>query len=122
MSINDINEFKPSEVKESVKVATPNTISAPVSEDIQLRAISQITGNENDVSQYDSELKTLLDYAKTQTKDHSPENLKWVIRQLELKTGTPPFGEKAIKYLARFAYLNLEQSKINKELESYTKL
>lgn len=118
MSINDINEFK-IEKPESKELKTPTPISAPVSEDIQLRSISEVTGNENDFSQYSSELQTLLDYAKTQTKDYSPENLKWVIRQLELKTGTPPFGEKAIKYLARFAYLNLESQKINKELESF---
>lgn len=121
MSINDINEFKAIE-KPVVEVKQPNSIEPPVGEDISLRAISQITGNENEISQYNSELKTLLDYAKTQTKDYSPENLKWVIRQLELKTGTPPFGEKAIKYLARFAFLSLEQQKINKELESYGKL
>lgn len=121
MSINDINEFKPTESK-PVEVKESQTIQSPMGEDISLRAISQITGNENEVSQYQSELKTLLDYAKTQTQDHSPENLKWVIRQLELKTGTPPFGEKAIKYLARFAFLSLEQRKINKELESYAKL
>lgn len=121
MSINDINEFKPTETK-PVEIKSPYSIEPPVGDDISLRAISQITGNENEVSQYESELKILLDYAKTQTKDHSPENLKWIIRQLELKTGTPPFGEKAIKYLARFAFLSLEQQKINKELESYGKL
>lgn len=62
---------------------------------------------------------TLLKWAKTQTDDHSTQSLKWAIRNLEAKTGTPPLGEKNVNFLSRYAYLALEGMKIDKELDNY---
>lgn len=73
----------------------------------------------SEVSQYKAKLNTLIEYAKTKTTDHSPEGLKWAIRSLGTKLGTPPLGEKLIGYLHRFAYLELESQQIEKEKEKY---
>ena len=73
----------------------------------------------SEVSKYKSKLNTLIEYAKIKTEDHSPEGLKWAIKSLATKLGTPPLGEQLIGYLTRFAYLELESRTIEKEKEKY---
>lgn len=73
----------------------------------------------SEVSRHKAKLNTLIDYAKSKTDDHSTEGLKWALRTLSLKLGTPPMGEKLISYLTRYAYLDLESQKIEKEKEKY---
>jgi hypothetical protein len=73
----------------------------------------------NELARYDSKINTLIDYAKMKTDDHSPEGLKWALRTLGLKLGTPPMGEKVIDYLTRYAYLDLESRKIELEKEKF---
>jgi hypothetical protein len=75
----------------------------------------------SEVSQYKTKIRTLIDYAKLKTDDHSPEGLKWALRNLQLKVGTPPIGEKMINYLTRYAYLYLETKKLEKEREMFLK-
>lgn len=64
-------------------------------------------------------IKLLIDYAKTQTDDRTSEGIKWAIRSLQGKVGTPPLGEKWIPYLSKYAYLKMESLKLNKEVENY---
>jgi hypothetical protein len=97
-----------------------NNVSSPVLPELELGAIADVLDlSRHELSRYDDQLHTLLDYAKKQTDDHSPEGLKWAVRSLELKLGTPPLAEKRIKYLARYAYLMAEESRIKKEKESF---
>jgi hypothetical protein len=112
---------KGQEVKETPQNNNPETIVGDVSGDLELKAIGQVMGLERDseIGQNQSKLQTLLDYAKTQTEDHSLENLKWVIRSLELKLGTPPLAEKRISYVTRYAYLLNQESEIKKEKEKF---
>jgi hypothetical protein len=121
MEIKIISEGK--EVKpEAPKAITPsNGLVGDVSGDIELKAMGQVMGLERDseIGQNESKLRTLLDYAKSQTKDHSPENLKWIIRSLELKLGTPPLAEKRISYVTRYAYILGEESRIKAEKEKF---
>ncbi len=88
------------------------------------RAIGNVLGLEKDseFGQYKDKIQTLLDYAKSQTSDHSPENLKWIIRSLEMKLGTPSLAEKRISYVARYAFLLAEEAKINKEKKQFERL
>ena len=74
---------------------------------------------ESEFSKYADKIHTLLEYAKKESPDHTPENIKWVIRSLELKLGSPPFAEKRINHVARYAYLLSEESRIAKEKEAY---
>lgn len=73
----------------------------------------------SEVSQYKTKLDTLIEYAKLKTDDHTPEGIKWAIRQLGVKVGTPPLGEKLINYLNLYARLYLEGHRINKEKEKF---
>jgi hypothetical protein len=38
---------------------------------------------------------------------------------LEYKVGTPELGEKLINYLSKYAYLKLEQKKLDEEVKKY---
>lgn len=64
-------------------------------------------------------IQLLIDYACTQTDERTPEAIKWVIRSLQGKVGTPPLGEKWINYLSKYAYLKLEGLKLKKEAENF---
>lgn len=75
----------------------------------------------SEISQNSSKLQTLLDYAKSQSDDHSPENLKWIIRSLGTKLGTPALGENLLAFISRYAHLHLEGMKIEKEKEQFIK-
>lgn len=73
----------------------------------------------NEISHESDKIKLLIDYAKTQTDDHSTESLKWAIRSLQGKVGTPPLGQSWIPYLSQYAYLKLESNRVQKEVERY---
>lgn len=85
-----------------------------------IKAVEQVMGLDSDTERhrYAPKVQTLLEWAKTQTKEHTPENIMWAIRSLELKTGTPPLAEKRINYIARMAYLLTEGKKIDSEIKS----
>jgi len=84
--------------------------STPVKEgEIELQQIGQIFDfKPTECQQYANKLRTLIDYAKTQTEDHSITGLKWAIRSLQGKVGTPPLGQSWIAYLTEYAHLKLE--------------
>jgi hypothetical protein len=73
----------------------------------------------SEISRYHDKLNTLIDFAKSKTDQHSPEGLKWALRDLSLKIGSPPLGEKLINYLTRYAHLSNESRKVNQELAKY---
>ena len=73
----------------------------------------------SEVGQYKTKINTLIAYAKTKTQDHSPEGIKWALRNLSLKVGTPPMGEKIINYLTLYAHLYLEGKELEKKKEQF---
>jgi len=73
----------------------------------------------SEMSRYSDKLGTLIAYARTQTEDTSPEAIKWAIRALQSRVGTPPIGEKWLPYLSKYAYLKLETMNMQKEVEKY---
>lgn len=116
MSINDVDTSK--KTVESVEVKTPDQLSPPVQTELEATAMADILGFDlNEASRYQDKVETLLDWAKTQSDDHSPENLKWVIRELSFKIGSPPLGQKLVNWLAEYAYLHKESQEINKRLD-----
>ena len=96
-------------------------MSAPVGQELMRSSIEQVMGLEEsgEKHRYRDKVDTLIEYVKTQTTDMSPESVKWVIRSLELKLGTPPFSEKRINYVAQFAYLMSEKRKLDSEIKSF---
>lgn len=116
MSINDVDA---SLVKsEPVEVKTPDTLSPPIVGELEVNAVSDVLGlTKEEVGKYQDKLDILLEWAKTKTDDHSPENLKWVIRDLGFNLGTPPLGQKLVNWLAEYAYLNKQSQEINNRLD-----
>ena len=109
----EVVEEQPTEAK------TPAT--APVLEgELLQQSVGQVFDlTPNQVNKYKNKIDTLIEFAKTQTEDHSIEGIKWAIRSLQGKVGTPPLGEKWITYLAKYAWIKLEGRKVEKEVEQY---
>lgn len=106
--------------QESQEVATPESLSVPHTPELEIKAMGDVLDlDEGERTKYQDKLQTLLEYAKMKTDDHSFEGLKWAIRNLGFKLNTPNIGEKMIDYMHRFAYLELESKKLEKEKESY---
>jgi len=74
-----------------------------------------------EVESYKTELNTLIEFAKTQTDNHSINELKWVLTDLGVRLGSPPLGEKRIKQLVRYAHLFLETKANKEELDKMVK-
>lgn len=69
---------------------------------------------------YSDEIKAIIEYAKNQLgKDYSHDQLAWLVRDLDMRIGSTPFGEKRIYKVARFVILNKQKASIDKELEQY---
>jgi len=96
-------------------------LDAPVSQDLEKRAIADILGVDADSSKYSDNLQTILEWAKTQSKNPNLEDIRWAVRELDLKLGSAPFGEEPIKWVARYAYLVLEKAKIEREEKEFIK-
>ena len=116
----DIKVVNPVEV---VDVKSPAVTSGSPDDSMQ-REVGKVLGieNESEFNKYQPSLKTLTDFAKTQTKDQSPESLKWVIRNLEVRLGTPPFAEDRVKFITRYVYLLSEERKISEEKKKFERI
>lgn len=121
MQIQVIGENnKPVEaLKETSREQT--TIEGGSPEEMETKAIGQVLGLEtlSQINKYSDNLRTLLSYAKSQTKNHSLESLKWTIRSLGEKLGTPSFAEDRIKYITRYAWFSNEERRIQEEKKKF---
>lgn len=73
----------------------------------------------SEISKYSDKIGLLIDYAKTVVDDPSEMNIKWAIRSLQGKVGTPPLGEKWVTFLTKYAWLKLDELRIKKEVQRY---
>lgn len=97
---------------------TPHTVNGPVVEDVIKSHLAEMFSLSSDeATRYQDKLDTLYAYAKAISTDHSPEALKWAVRDLQLKTGNS-FSEKPILTVSRLAYLLLQQKDIEKEIKT----
>lgn len=120
MDIKIIGEDGKEAVNQPQPQESERNISSPVLPELEIAEIADLFDiSRKETGKYSDQLDTLLQYAKTQTDDHSIMNLKWVIRSLELKLGTPPLAEKRITFLSRYAYLLGEEAQIQKEKEKF---
>ena len=69
-------------------------------------------------SEHDGDVKILVEWAKEQVGEDDPMKLKWAVRDLRMRIGTPSFGDP-IKHLSRFAYLDLEEKRIKAEKRNF---
>lgn len=104
------------EIKE---IPTPPTIQP---DGVMLReqiAKSLFDFKPSEMASYKDKLETLITYAKMKTDDHSPDGIKWALRNLGVKLGTPPLGEKLINYLHVYAKLYLESKRVEAEKDKF---
>ena len=106
-------EVKPEPMKESdsLPVITGDLMVQSVGQMFDMRPAEILTWKEK--------IGLLIDYAKTQTDDRTPEGIKWAIRSLQGRVGTPPLGEKWVNYLSKYAWLKLDEIRLKKEVENY---
>lgn len=81
-------------------------------------AVKQVLDIERDNDDYDDDVNILVKWAKSQADSDDPVALKWAIRDLRMRLGTPLHGD-SIKHLARFAYLDMEEKRIKSEKQSF---
>lgn len=86
------------------------------------QAVAQVTGleNDSDKSAHKDDIKAIIKWAKLEGYD-THEGLKWMIRKLQDRLGTPPLTEKWITRLSRYATLALQEQRIKSEQESLLK-
>ena len=115
---------EPVEVTEVPIKDTVDPIQGSQPGEMEQREVGRVLGieNESEFNKYQPNLKTLLEYAKTQTEDHTAQSLKWVIRDLEARVGTAPFAEDRIKFITRYAWLLLSEQNVKKELKKFEKI
>lgn len=114
MDIRIEGEETPKEVKN-----TPDSTLVPHGEIDRMQLAQTFDLKPSETGKYKKELDGLIEYAKLKTDDHSPEGLKWAIRSLGTKLGTPPLGEKLLPYLYRYAYLYMEGKKIDGQKDKF---
>jgi hypothetical protein len=73
----------------------------------------------SELTSYKNKLDSIIEYAKGKTEDHSPQGIKWAVRSLGLKLGTPPLAEKLIEYIYRYTYLAKEGDRIDREKQRF---
>lgn len=81
-------------------------------------AVKQTLEIDRDNTDYDEDVETLVRWAKEQTDSDDPQEIKWAIRDLRMRLGTPSYGD-SIKHLSRFAYLDSEEKRIKREKREF---
>lgn len=95
-------------------------VLTPTPEDPLLRTVERVLGVDGSNSgQYAVKIQDILDWAKGITEDHSPENIAWVIRDLEMKIGSPSLSEKMVDYMHSYVGLMDKKVDIDKKLKRY---
>lgn len=119
----EIRDVSNGEVVEATKPLNPQSkgvLDVPASDPLEAE-VGQFFGleTESDKTRYEGKIKDVLAWAKSQTEDHSPENLKWVLRDLEFKMGSPALGEKMIDYLHSYVGLVKQKEEVESKLKKY---
>lgn len=100
-------------------VGQPTTPQAPIEEvtppDIVQEGVflqervAELFNMDSDEARRDSrKIETLIEYAKAKSDDHSPDGVYWALKQLGLRLGTPPLGERMINHAYMYARLYME--------------
>lgn len=104
------------------EIVSEHSATFPVLPEIQTNAVADAMGLEGkDIIKYRDDIDTIIDYLRTKSKNLSPANIRFFIRELEIKLGSPPVSEKRIKFVSRYAYLLSEKGKLDGELKQFEK-
>lgn len=118
MNIKVLNE-KGEELKQEdpVEQVTPPNVS----EDgvyVKEKIAELFNMNSDEARKEASKLETLIEYARLKSDDHSPIGIYWAIKQLGLRLGTPPLGEKMINHAYMYARLYLETKENQEKMDA----
>lgn len=119
--IREVDEKGELVVKEQPVVkTTAEVIDTPSLDPLEV-ATHQVLGLETDSqkSRYDSKVKSIVNWAKQVTEDHTPEGIKWAIRDMQMKIGSPRVGESFIDYLHSYIALATQKKDIDSKLKKY---
>jgi len=116
--VNDRGEVV-EQPKTEVKT-TGQVLEVPALDPLEV-ATHQVLGLEtdSDKSRYDAKVKTIVEWAKQVTEDHTPEGIKWAIRDMQMKIGSPKVGESFIDYLHSYVALATQKKDIDSKLKKY---
>lgn len=118
--IREVVDGKVVEPQETVHPEGKGVLDAPVNDPLEVELCSFFgLETEGDKTRYTDKMKEVLSWAKGQTEDHSPENIKWVIRDLEFKLGSPGVGEKIIDYVHQYVGLVKQKQEVEGKLKKY---
>ena len=120
MTINDIDEsLQEVSQTEEKEIGSGNNrpISKPVMEELIYKSVGEVLGLENnsDFEKYKDDIQRIAEYAGLQGNE-DPVDIKWFVRQLEMRLGTPKLGEKRVTNVARYVYLLTESDRIKDRL------
>lgn len=113
--VNESGEIVEQEAPQSI----PNNVREMGGFDYDGLALSQVLGLETDAerSKYKDDLGHIKEWAESQGyKD--PMELKMLVRNLINRLGTPALAESLVTRVSRYAYLQLQSKRIEKEQES----
>lgn len=124
MDIKIINDkpLNQEEVQEIVEESLEDEETGKVTDgnegEIHQIAVKQVLDVGRDDASYDDEVKTLVKWAREKVGD-DPLDIKWAIRDLQMRLGTPTFGD-SVKHIARFAYLDSEERRIKQAKRQFS--
>lgn len=116
MDINSV-DTKSISKEENVEIKQPETVVSIDQSAQELADMFEIEKSE--YGRLSPKINTLLDWAKANSEDG---DLRWTLRRLETKLGTPPMGTSKLAYMAEYAFLWLQNQEINKKLDKYGRL
>jgi len=106
--------------KPNEPIVSEHNATFPVLPEIQVGAVGEAMGLEGrELIKYRDDIDTIIDYLRTKSTNLSPANIRFLIRELEIKLGAPPVSEKRIKFVSRYAYLLTEKRKLDGELKQF---
>lgn len=118
MDINQLDtKGQTQQPEERVAVKEPTPVLSAPNTDQELSEFFEVERAE--VGRLSPKLNTLLDWAKANTPEG--EDIRWTLRRLETRLGTPPMGRSKIDHMAEYAFLWLQSHEINKKLDNYGK-
>ena len=120
MEIRDVDKDGNLVKKEPEAVKEPTTLQAPVA-DVLETAVNQMFQLETDSqkSKYADKIRAITEWAKLQTKDQTPDGIKWAIRDMQLRIGSPLASESPIDYLYSYVALSSKKKEIDEKLRKY---
>lgn len=104
---------------------TPQTETAPTGSSYyptgfdEIEVAKMLNVEQNSVGRERQKIQAIVDYIKDRTDDHSLDNIKWAIRDLDMKLGSPNLYDRKIDHIYRYVSLSRQKDDIEKKLSKF---